>query len=240
MPPIARLHLITPNRTDRSVVDRSQHALDAGARWLQVRTKDATDRARLDLATELVACTAAHGAVALVDDRVDIALATRAHGVHVGADDLPVAIARALLGPKAIIGATCRNADDARAAFEAGASYVGVGPVFETTTKIGLPDPIGLSGLHAVASACPIPVIAISGITVARVPMVLEAGAHGVAVVDAVFGAPDVADAVAAFLDALGGEDLDGSVVPGAGAAARSEEHEPAVPAAAQPIGLAP
>jgi len=207
MPPVARLHLITPNRTDRSVVDRCEAALGAGARWLQVRAKDATDRASLAFATELVALSAEHDTVCVIDDRCDIALVVGAHGVHVGADDVPVAVARTLLGPRAIVGATCRNIEDARRAVDAGATYVGVGPVFETTTKVGLPEPIGLCGLLAVAQWCPVPVIAISGITVARVAMVLEAGAHGVAVVDAVFGAPDVAATVAAFLEALGADE---------------------------------
>ncbi len=204
MPPIARLHLITPNRTDRSVVDRTLAALEAGAPWVQVRTKDATDRDRLAVARELTLLCEARYATCVIDDRIDIAVATDAAGVHLGADDLPVEVARSILGHEAIVGATCRNPDDARRAVDAGASYVGVGPVFETLTKAGLPDPIGLSGLHAVAAASAVPVIAISGITPARVPMVLEAGAHGVAVVDAVFGAPDVAEAVESFLDELG------------------------------------
>src|SRR4051812_10586604 len=175
MPPVARLHLITPNSTDHDVVRRADDALRAGAPWLQVRTKDATDRLRLALARRLVATATVYGSVCIIDDRVDVALAVGAHGVHVGADDLPVDIARTLLPTGAIVGATCRNPDDARRAVDAGATYLGVGPVFETTTKVGLPDPIGLSGLRAVATAVPVPVVAISGITPARVPMVLEA-----------------------------------------------------------------
>jgi thiamine-phosphate pyrophosphorylase len=204
MPPIARLHLITPNRTDRSLVDDTLRALEAGAPWVQVRTKDGTDRDRLALARELTLLCEARYATCVIDDRVDLAVAVDAGGVHLGADDLPVDVARSILGPEAIIGATCRNPDDARRAVDAGADYVGVGPVFETVTKVGLPDPIGLSGLHAVTAACEVPVIAISGITAARVPMVLEAGAHGVAVVNAVYGAPDITEAVARFLDELG------------------------------------
>lgn len=204
MPPVARLHLITPDSTDPTVLARADEALGAGARWLQVRTKDATDRDRLAFARALVASVATHHATCVIDDRVDIALAAGAHGVHVGADDLPVGVARSLLPSDAIVGATCRNAEDARRAVDAGATYLGVGPVFETTTKVGLPDPIGLSGLRAVATAVDVPVIAISGITAARVPMVLEAGAHGVAVVGAIFSAAEVGAAVAAFLEALG------------------------------------
>ena len=107
------------------------------------------------------------------------------------------------LGPDAIIGATCRDPEQARRALDDGASYLGVGPVYATTTKVGLPDPIGLAGLEAVAAAVDLPVIAISGITVARVAEVIEAGAHGLAVVAAVYGAPDVGAATRAFLAAI-------------------------------------
>lgn len=204
--PVARLHLITTDvsATDASaVVARARLALDAGAPSIQVRSKSTNDTARLELARALVVECARTGATCLIDDRADIALAVGAAGVHVGADDLPVAVVRSLLGPDAIIGATCRDAEQARRAADAGASYLGVGPVYPTTTKAGLPDPIGLAGLSAVTNAVDLPVIAISGITVARVAEVMAAGAHGVAVVAAIFGAADVGAATRAFLDAI-------------------------------------
>jgi thiamine-phosphate pyrophosphorylase len=205
---IARLQLITPPSTDASVVARTRAALAAGASWVQVRTKPASDRARLDLPQRgdldrIESACAERGATCLVDDRVDLALAVGAAGVHVGADDLPVALARRLLGPDALIGATCRTADDVARAADEGADYVGVGPVHATTTKAGLPDPIGAAGLAAITRRATLPVIAISGITVARVAEVLDAGAHGVAVVGAVYDAPDIDDAVASLLDLL-------------------------------------
>ena len=203
MQSIARLQLITPPSTDASVVTRTRAALAAGASWVQVRTKPASDRARLELASAVQAACAERGATCLVDDRVDLALAVGAAGVHVGADDLPVALARRLLGADALIGATCRTADDVARAADEGADYVGVGPVHATTTKAGLPDPIGAAGLAAITRRATLPVIAISGITVARVAEVLDAGAHGVAVVGAVYDAPDIDDAVASLLDLL-------------------------------------
>lgn len=203
MQSIARLQLITPPSTDASVVARTRAALAAGASWVQVRTKPASDRARLDLATAVHAACAEHGATCLVDDRVDLTLAVGAAGVHLGVDDLPVALARRLLGPDALIGATCRTADDVARAADEGADYVGVGPVHATTTKTGLPEPIGPAGLAAIARRSTLPVIAISGITVSRVAEVLDAGAHGVAVVGAVYDAPDIGDAVASLLDLL-------------------------------------
>ena len=90
----------------------------------------------------------------LVNDRLHVALAAGADGGHVGADDLPVAAARRVLGPAAVLGATCRTAAEARAAAAAGATYLGVGPAFATSTKDGLPAPLGPAGVAAVAGRC--------------------------------------------------------------------------------------
>lgn len=202
--PIPRLHLVTPPEVARPLIEVAQAALDAGAPWLQVRTKGATDRARLDHAATLAERCRTAGATIVVNDRVDIALAVGAHGVHLGATDLPPATARRLLGPGAHVGATCRDPEAARRAEGDGADYVGAGPTYTTTTKAGLPAPLGPRGVEAIASAVEIPVIAIAGVTAERVPELLDAGAWGVAVVGAVFAAADPAAAVRDLLDALG------------------------------------
>lgn len=189
--PIAKLHIVTPPGVGTRILATTQALLRAGAPHVQVRSKDVDDRARLEAATVVRDSAVDVGATCLVNDRVDIALAAGAHGVHVGADDLPAGVARRLMGPASIVGATCRNAEDARRAEAAGASYIGLGPVFRTSTKIGLPEPIGARGVEAVVAAVDIPVIAISGITVDNAGAVLEAGAWGVAVVAAVYGAED-------------------------------------------------
>src|SRR5690606_15555463 len=114
------------------------------------------------------------------NDRLHVALAVGAAGGHVGADDLPVDAARRVLGPTAILGATCREPAGATAAVAAGASYLGVGPAYPTATKTGLPDALGPAGVAAVAAAVPqTPVIAIGGITADRVAPLLAAGAYG-------------------------------------------------------------
>jgi thiamine-phosphate pyrophosphorylase len=202
--PIPRLQLVTPPEVARPVIEVVQAALDAGAPWLQIRTKEATDRARLDHAAALVERCRAAGAIYLVNDRVDIALSVGAHGVHLGDADLPPATARRLLGPDALIGVTCRDPGAARRAEAAGADYVGAGPTYPTTTKAGLPPPLGPRGIEAIASTVGIPVIAIAGVTVERVPELLDAGAWGVAVVGAVFSASDPPAAVRDLLAALG------------------------------------
>jgi thiamine-phosphate pyrophosphorylase len=201
---IARLHLITPEPFDGRVPAATFAALDAGARWVQVRLKEGTDRTRSLRTRLLTADIRGRGAVCLVNDRVDLALAAGADGVHLGLDDLPVGVARALVPPGFVVGATVRNPEQARRAADEGASYLGVGPVYPTSTKDGLPAPLGLAGLAAVADAVAVPVIAISGVTAARVPGLLGAGAHGVAVVAAVYRAADPGAATRALLDALG------------------------------------
>jgi thiamine-phosphate pyrophosphorylase len=132
-----------------------------------------------------------------------VALATGAAGVHLGALDLPIAAARRLLGPGAEIGGTARHPDTARAAVAAGASYLGVGPCYLTSTKAGLPPPIGPAGVAAVAAAVAVPVIAIGGIGLSAVAEITAAGAHGIAVIDAVSGAGQPAAAVAALVSEL-------------------------------------
>lgn len=198
-----RLHVLTDARSGRDPRPVVAAALGAGAPAIQVRQKGWTDRDLFALAVDVVAACRDAGAVCIVDDRVDVALAAGAHGVHLGADDLPVAMARDLAGDRLLIGGTARDPETARRLVADGADYLGVGPVHRTTTKIGLPDPLGTDGLAAVTAAVDVPVVAIAGITAARVPAVLDAGAHGVAVVGAVAGADDPAAATRELLDAL-------------------------------------
>jgi thiamine-phosphate pyrophosphorylase len=171
---------------------------------VQVRAKQLDDRELLDFTREVVATVRPLGATVIVNDRLDVALAAGADGVHLGLDDLPVAAVRALAPDGFLVGGTCRNAEHARAARDAGADYVGVGPVYPSTTKTsGLPDPIGLATLRQAAGA--LPAIAISGITAARVPEVMAAGAYGVAVVAALSRAADPAEAAGALVAAVHG-----------------------------------
>lgn len=191
--------------THRDPLLAIEAALAAGARLVQVRPEDHyTDRAAFDLATAIAALCDQYGAVCLVNDRVHIAQAVGADGVHLGADDLPIDAARRILPAASIIGGTARDPESARAARRAGATYLGVGPVWGTTTKAGLPQPIGLEGLAAVCEAVDLPVIAIGGITAERAALCREAGAHGVAVVGAIASAADPRQATVELLEAVG------------------------------------
>ena len=180
-------------------------ALRGGAPAVQVRIKGGSDAAVLAECQRIVAAAHRSQAVVIVNDRVDIAMAVGAHGVHGGADDLPVAEMRRLLGSYQLVGGTARDPETALRHQADGASYVGVGPVYATATKGGLPDPLGPAGVERVAAAVDIPVIAIAGVTAARIPELLDAGAHGVAVIGAVAHAANPAAATAELLEALGG-----------------------------------
>lgn len=199
MEPLGRLHIITGS------LAVAQPALSAGAQVIQVRVADSTtDREAYELAGRIRELCHSYGATCLVNDRLDVALATGADGAHVGEHDLPVEASRQVLGPQAVLGATARDPATARAAFAAGASYLGVGPAYATASKDGLPAAIGPEGVGAVAAAVPeLPVIAIGGVTVDGVPALRSAGAYGVAVIGAVSNAADPAAATRALLAAL-------------------------------------
>lgn len=187
-----RIHVLT----DSIDAVRGVAGLDDVAVQIRVKSNDAEAYALTVAAIEM--CRPA-GTMVLVNDRVGVALAAGADGVHLGADDLPVAAARRVLGPAAIIGATCRTPAAARAAVADGAGYLGVGPAFRTSTKDGLPPPLGPAAIAAVADAVPgTPVLAIGGITAQRVPLL---AVHGVAAVAAF--AEDPKGAAAEFLAAL-------------------------------------
>lgn len=200
---IGRLHVLTDARGGRAGLEAVAAAVAAGAPVVQVRQKGCTDRALHDFAARVVEICAASATSCIVNDRVDVALAVGAAGTHLGAEDLPVAAVRRVAGPGHVIGGTARDPERARELVAAGADYLGVGPAYETTTKSGLPDPIGPAGVAAVAAAVDVPVIAIGGVTAERVADLLAAGAWGVAVVAAVSGASDPAGATRRLLDEL-------------------------------------
>jgi thiamine-phosphate pyrophosphorylase len=203
---VGRLHLVTDARPGRDVLATVAAALAGGVDTVQVRVgDDLSDRAAYELAGAVVDLCRARGAACLVNDRLHIALAVGADGGHVGADDLPVAAARRVLGPAALLGATAREPHTARRAVADGADYLGVGPAYRTSTKDGLPAPIGPAGVAAVAAAVSVPVIAIGGVTAEGIPALLAAGAHGVAVVAAVSAAPDPGAAAARLCGVLDG-----------------------------------
>lgn len=181
----------------RDVVDVVRSALVGGARAIQLRNKGDTARELLEVGMILRTATEEYGALLFVNDRLDVALALKADGIHLGPHDLPVAAVRAHAPPGFLIGRSADDPEVARQAVADGADYIGCGTVYATTTKADAGDVIGLRGLQAVVSAVSVPVVAIGGITVERAPQIPATGAAGVAVVGSVMAAADPADAVA-------------------------------------------
>ena len=187
-------------------------ALEGGVRLVQYRAKEGgsgsdgqplTDQQRLLEARALRQLCAHHGALFLVNDRIDLALAVDADGVHLGQGDLPPAIARQLLGPERLIGRSTHALGQLRQAVADGCDYVGVGPVNATPTKPGR-EPVGLDYVRQAAAESPIPFFAIGGIEAANLAAVLAAGASRVAVVRAITGAADPRAAAAELAALLG------------------------------------
>lgn len=176
---------------ERSPAFVLQQALDAGVKLVQLREKHMTDRQLYRRALEFRELCQRHDALLIVDDRVDIALATGADGVHVGQEDLPLEAARSL-APDLIIGCSTHSVDEAVAAQGAGALYVNIGPVFATQTKTGTSGPLGPDGVTLIAGRLTIPWTVMGGIKAANMSQVLEKGAKRVAVVTAVTAADDV------------------------------------------------
>lgn len=203
MRPLGGLHVLTDAAGGPRALAAVTAAVAAGTPVVQVRAKGCTDRVLHDFARAVVEVCRPAGVTCLVNDRVDVALAVGADGTHLGEHDLPLAAARRVAGPGHLLGGTARDPERARLLVAEGADYLGVGPAFATTTKTGLPDPIGPAGVAAVATAVPVPVVAIGGVTAARVGELLAAGAAGVAVVGAVSAAADPGAATRELLRAL-------------------------------------
>lgn len=178
----------------RSTADVVEAALAGDIDIVQVREKHASVRKQLAVTRELREPTAEAGVPLIVNDRVDVALAADADGVHLGDDDFPVADARELLGEDAIVGRSVSTVADAREAERAGADYLGVGAVYATGSKDDIPDEeyeIGLDRVRAIDDAVEIPFVGIGGITADNAADVIAAGADGVSVITAITQADD-------------------------------------------------
>jgi len=196
----ARLYVIVDAEIcgDRDPVAVATAAADGGADIVQWRAKSWPVPRREAVARRMAAALAPRPVLFIINDHPDLALAAEADGVHLGQDDLPVAVVRPLLGLDRLIGVSTHSLEQALAAQQAGADYIGVGPVFATPTKPDYPA-VGPDLVRQVAARITIPFVAIGGIDQANLPLVLSCGATRVAVVRAVAGARDVCRAAQTF-----------------------------------------
>ena len=195
---LARLFCLVSATDD---LDLLEDVAAAGVAGFQVRDKDATSRELVALTRLVLAAVRPVGATVIVDDRVDVALAAGADGVHLGADDLSIADARRV-APHLVIGATCRDAEAVVRAAADGATYAGFGPVFATASKAGLPAPLGLDAIRRATGV--LPLVAIGGIDAAGARECRDAGAHGVAVIGSIWRHPDPVAAAKELVTAVG------------------------------------
>lgn len=197
---IAGVYVVTDRfvNPNRSHIDIAKAAVAGGASAVQLREKEATTRQLLEWARAIRELTRNTDTLFIVNDRVDIALASDADGVHLGDDDMPVPIARRLLGAGKIIGRSVANEDEALKAIAEGADYVSLGSIFATSTKPDAGEPIGVDAIKRVRQVLPpdYPLVAIGGINLQNAASVFEAGADAVAVVSAVACADDPIGAV--------------------------------------------
>ena len=186
------LYLITDRRQvpGGDLLSAVRAALRGGVRAVQLREKDLTARELLPLARELRSLTSEFGAKLLINDRIDLALAVAADGVHLGGHSLPVAETRALLGPKMLIGLSTHHQEEISRAARDGADFVTFGPVWFTPSKAPYGAPVGLDALRQACADAPLPVFPLGGVNAARIPELTTAGCSRAACIGAVLAAP--------------------------------------------------
>jgi len=193
------LYLVTDRGLSRgrSTLEVVRAAVRGGVTCVQLREKTAATRAFIEEALGVRAYLNSCGVPLIINDRVDVALAVGADGVHLGQSDMPLAAARALVGAAMVIGISAESVRDAVEA--AGADYLGVSPVFATPTKADTAAPLGLEGLRAIREAVKTPLVAIGGLNRGNAAAAIRSGADGVAVVSAIVAADDPEEAARAI-----------------------------------------
>lgn len=207
MKSIGRLHVLTDVvlQSRFSHVDLARLAVAGGADTIQFRQKTGSTREMIEAARAMKQVCAQAGAVFIVNDRIDVALAAEADGVHLGQDDFPIPLARQLLGPDKIVGGSAVTLAEAEKCLAEGADYVGFGPVFPTTSKDDAGPATGLARLREVVLKVPLPIVGIGGIDPSNAGQVLAAGAHGLAVISSICCQDDPAQATRDLLAVITG-----------------------------------
>ncbi len=199
------LYLVTDRKqtNGRPLLEVVEKCLDSGVRAIQLREKDLSTRELFTLAETLRELTRKYRAALFINDRIDVALALEADGVHLPGHSFPAESARKIVGPEMLIGVSTHSVAEAKEAEAGGADFIVFGPVFDTPSKHPYGPPQGADALRAVHQAITLPLFAIGGMTPARVPALKEAGADGIAVISALLTAPDPRQVVRDFLKHL-------------------------------------
>jgi len=188
-----RLYLITDRKVARSPLPEAVRlALEGGVRAVQLREKDLPVRELLSLAQELRAITREFGAKLFINDRVDVAVAVDADGVHLGHQSMPVGATRKIVGTSILIGVSTHNAEEAKAAQVGGADFITFGPIYETPSKANLVDTVGIDGLIKASSGVKIPIFALGGIKSGSIGNILASGVYGISMISAILGSKDI------------------------------------------------
>lgn len=186
----------------RGTIHDVTEAVRAGCLIVQYREKNASTGDMVREAGEIAEICRGH-AIFLVNDRIDVALAVDADGVHIGQSDMPIEHARRILGPEKIIGLSASTVEESEEAERLGADYVGLGPIYPTGTKPDADEPCGIDTIRAVRQRISIPIVAIGGLNVERTADVVTAGADGLVAISAVVGADDVFETVKTIRDII-------------------------------------
>ena len=199
-----RLYLVTNRYQDsvESFLEKIETACRSGVTIVQLREKNLTTNQYYQLAKQVKEITEAYQVPLIIDDRLDVCLAVDAAGLHIGDDELPVSVARQVLGPEKILGVTAKTVKRALEAEEGGANYLGTGAIFPTTTKENAPITL-ISTLKTICQRVAIPVVAIGGLTSENIDQLIGTGIAGVAVVRDLMQAEDIEAKTQAFLTKL-------------------------------------
>jgi len=202
---IGKLHILTDTvlQSRFSHMEITRLAIAGGADTIQYRQKNGSTREMIETARNMKQVCSDAGVTFIVNDRLDVAIAAEADGVHLGQDDFPIPMARGLLGEGRIIGGSAATLDEVRKCLSEGADYVGFGPVYPTSSKDDAGPVSGIDILKQVVEIIPLPIIAIGGVGAENIPDLMRAGAHGIAVISAVCCQDDPKEATRSLYQAL-------------------------------------
>jgi len=189
-----------PEWVKGDIIDATLKAIRGGVKWIQIRGKNIPPRQLISIFESIASTAREHACKIFINDRIDLAIILNAEGIHLGQNSIPLSRARKLAGNHFIIGVSTHSLEEAKEAEREGADFITFGPIFETESKRKYGPPLGIDRLREVVRNIHIPVLAIGGINHKNVEQVLQAGAHGIAVISAVLNAPAPDMAAASML----------------------------------------